>query len=133
MALASANEVIILSRIPPPEMRVREPHLPRFLEAVGFRSDRLPNQNGRSVGAKLRGVRHSRREGVRADDDEQVPPPVEARKVTDGLDEVSEPEGVVAASILTHVDHQLVRARPLDQRQEIGRTCRETVVATEGP
>ena len=128
---ASDNKLIVLSRIPHPEVRVGQPHLLRFLEAVGRLSDHLSYQDRGGASAKLCGVRHSRREGVRTDDDEQMPPPVEARKVADGFNEVSEPEGVVAAAIFTHVDHQLVRARPLDKRQEIGCPCRETIVAAE--
>ena len=86
-------------------MRVRQPRLPRLLEAVGLLPDHLSYHDRGRASAKLRGVRHSRREGIRADDDEQMPTPVEPRKVTDGLDEVVEPEGVVAAAIPTHVDH----------------------------
>src|SRR5207245_9470485 len=85
------NEVIVLSRIPHPEMRVGQPHLPGFLEAVGFLSDHLPYQNGGSSGAKLRGVRHARRERVRADGNDQMPPPIELRQPADRLTEVPEP------------------------------------------
>src|SRR2546430_11385537 len=43
----------------------------------------------------------------------------------------SEPECVIPAAILTHVDHELLRADALDQRQEVGRAAREIVVAAE--
>ena len=66
----------------------------------------------------MRGVRHRGRKGVGADENEKVSPAVDVGKVANRLHQVPQADVVVAASVHSHVDHQLVRMLVLDQVEE---------------